>query len=177
MGTYAKQIVGWVQGYVKNNGGKIVQIYMSKGGVEGWIQGEFVLMFDGLFAQATNLINVHREHNVFIDHSKKADFVLEHTNVVSVIEIKCESLFKSASDSTQVDGNKFYELVKSDVDKLRSVVVTNNGAPVQVDRYVVAITVSSEAASNMGEVGVEWVDQAYFPSGEWRLGVFVADLN
>lgn len=160
-----KTIYGWVQSWVLNNKEKIVQIYLQKGGWEGWAQVELASHLASLPGHP----NIERESHVFENDRQAVDIKITcNDGTVFLVELKCESLFASAGGSTISGGNSTYALFEADINKLRY--ARNTSA----NTMAIMIAVSSEAQEGFSGLvnGYEIEKEHFITKDNWKIMVY-----
>lgn len=182
MCTAAKQLMGWTLGLIaneqSNNYNKFVAAVLQKGGAEGWVQVEL----DTIYKTLPNTAWVLREQHVFAQAADKVDFLIKCNNgPTACVELKVESLFKSAEEGRSTMPHTRWQVVNDDVRKLQ------NGLSPQYQgqpAYVVAIAWSNEAISGLDgwlpTSGLTYQREQYLAQHEgsdWAVTVYVITIS
>jgi hypothetical protein len=123
----------------------------SKGGAEGWVQGEL----ERVYSSHQDVNWVLREHQIYTNTSQRVDFLVQPLGqgACVCIELKVESLFQSAGSGPTGQGqgrqdkpHQFFQGVREDIEKLSR---GRREEYTHAEAYAVAIVFSEEAAAGM----------------------------
>ncbi|CAN9356377.1 unnamed protein product [Alternaria alternata] len=139
---------------------KIQQIYLQKGGWEGWAQVELALHFTAIGGW-----NCQREVQVYHDSQKRADLLLTAEGGppnTTIIELKTEALWRDAHGV-----NQFVESMKEDLYKIDHNRIDKKYLPA---RLVVFGCTFIPAVSQYAETLNHWGEWAPYITGMKLLG-------
>jgi len=183
MCTEAKQLMGWTLGLLQQSEGinppsnKFINICITKGGAEGWVQAEL----DQIYKTLPNTIWVQREQNIYNNSSEAVDFVIKCKNgPCTCVELKVESLFHSASLGRVTMPHKQWQSISDDIQKLKQKRnPTYSGEPA----YAIAMVWSNEAISGIDgwlkTSDLTYIREAYPITSEemqWTVVVYVISI-
>lgn len=152
-----RQLIGWSEqvvadAQVAEDQNKFMKVALSKGGVEGWLQGELVIIFQSLPGD----VAVLREQHIYEDRKKSVDFEIRSTGgKKTFVEVKVESLFQSAGDGHRTIDHDMWKKVQNDYEKLRD---QRKEDEAEQPAFVLAITWSPEATAGLKN----WLDKGGF---------------
>lgn len=141
-----KSVIGWIEGVILTPHNNVPAHFMTKGGWEqvlrNWLSQDL--------ATLPGNPTVQTEQHVYSDPSQAVDVLITTNRQQYIcIELKAESLFKSADQGRQTVDHTFYREFESDIQKLGAVAPLYAGAT----KLAVAVCLSAEAAQPLIDRG------------------------
>lgn len=158
--TVLEQISVWVA--TKKDA--ILRHFLQKGGWEQWAQAEIADVLTEKIPSAA----IQREQHIFKNNDQEVDILVTDGDWDFCIELKCESLFKSATQGRQTIVHTFYKDVLDDIEKLK---VGRKMGYAKQPAAVVAITISQEARE--GLIPISSMHRVHYLDDGWEVAVHI----
>jgi hypothetical protein len=162
-----KAIVGWIQAWLISKKDYFPDVYLDKGGWEGWAQTEIATFLKT--HELPGSPSIHREHGIFNDSKSAVDFCIVQQEKVFCIEIKCESLFQSSKQGRVNSDHRFYEEVEADIWKLS---MNRKTELAKQPAMIIAFCFSDEACVRMKRIADDHEEFVVGPKGTWKIHMF-----